>query len=131
VRAGDGRLIALLAFAGVVIVATLTPHDDRTRRGSPRKLTQAESEMPYIISQTFIRKQVNVPSTAEFPSLGLSADDVDVVRLPDGSYRVKAWVKNENNFGAKVRRYWSCQLKQVTNNSWIPNGFCGVLPSGG
>jgi hypothetical protein len=131
VRTRDNRLVALLAFAGIVIVATLTPHSDRTRRGGPQKLTQADSETPYIMSQTFIKKQLNVPSTAEFPSLGLNADEVDVVRLPDGSYRVKAWVREENNLGVKVRRYWSCQVRQVSTKSWTPNGFCGVLPLGG
>lgn len=128
-RIGNGRLLfALLVFAGIVIVATLTSDGDRTHHVGARKLPLGESETPYLMSQPFIRREMHVPSTAEFPSLGLNADEVEVVHLPDGSYRVKAWVRDENYFGVKTRRHWSCELKQVSTKSWVLSGFCGILP---
>jgi hypothetical protein len=124
----NSRLVVLLVFAGILVVAALMSPGDRTRRLGPPKPAQGHNEMPYIMSQTFIKKQLHVPSTAEFPTLRLNSDDVDVVQLPDGSYRVKAWVKDEGYFGLKVRHYWSCQLKQVSTTTWILSGFCGILP---
>jgi len=71
--------LAVVIFAGVVILGTLVSLDNLARRDGPQKAIQRitsgsqqpvhrdNREMAYIMSQTFIKRQLMVSSMAEFP----------------------------------------------------------------
>ena len=134
--------LGLWIVAAVVVLGTLLALGSLTRRDRLYKLSSAISAGPslvqrdnretaYLVSQTFIRRQLIQSSIAEFPPPG-SADEVRIVELPDGSYRVKGWVIVRKPFGLKSRYDWTCQLKQITDTRWIPTGYCAILaPPGG
>src|SRR5690349_19920545 len=91
--------LGLLIVAAVVVLGTLLAIGSLTRRDRAYKLRDTSRSQPlqrdnretaYLVSQTFIRRQLIQSSIAEFPPPG-SADEVRIVELPDGSYRVKAW----------------------------------------
>ena len=117
---------------GAAILWTLVSRSRLAHRDGAQNAPQRDSsDMAYVASQSYIKKQFLASSTAKFPPSVRDTDEVHVVRLPDGGYRVWAWVDIQRHFGMKKRYNWSCQLKQVTDANWVLEGYCGILPPPG
>jgi len=101
-------------------------HWSRETRSS-HSLEHDSRDAAYHAAQTSLKKRLWGYSSFEFPAPVPNGHDVDVLQLPDGSYRIKAWVDARSWFGSKSRLIWSCQLKLTRNTGWTPVGFCGVL----
>jgi hypothetical protein len=83
--------------------------------------------MAYIMAEDFIRKQLKAPSTSEFPSQVWNKEDVSIVSLASGEFKVNGWADAQNAFGAKLRSNWACTLKKISPDTWQVTGFCGLL----
>ena len=103
----------------IAMIVALMPKSQKTEKDS--------EIMAYIMAQNFIRRQLNSPSTADFPSLVMNAGEVRILKLNDGSYRVSAWVDAQNVFGAKLRKNWVCELKEASKDNWQTSGPCQIL----
>jgi hypothetical protein len=124
-QAGCGCLTAL-AIIGALAISNVS----RSPLTAPVPTSPPlhNGDMAYIMAQTFIKGHLKAPGSAEFASRVWNEDEVRVVELPNGSYRVSAWVDAQNSFGAKLRNNWTCELKQTTETRWVVTGFCGLLP---
>lgn len=81
----------------------------------------------YVMAETFIKRRLKAPGTAEFPSPAWDKEAVRIIKLDTGGYRVSAWVDAQNSFGAKLRKHWVCELKSTSSGSWEVTGFCDLL----
>lgn len=69
-------------------------------RGADRALSAAE---------TFVRRSLRAPSTAEFP--GRNDPAVRVERVADCRFRVSSWVDAQNSFGAMLRSRYVAEIR--------------------
>jgi hypothetical protein len=99
-------LLVLLAIIGALIPKSKKSRDD------------TRTTMAYIMAKQFIQKQLKAPGSAEFPSQVWNEGEVRIVKLGDGSYRIRAWVDAQNAFGAKLRKNWTCDLKEASTDHW-------------
>jgi len=68
----------------------------------------------FVMSQTFVEKQLKAPATAKFPLYSESK----VTDLGDGKYKVDSYVDAQNSFGAMIRTNYTCTLKYVGDDKW-------------
>jgi len=68
------------------------------------------------MSQTFMKRKLKAPATADFPSY--SDSDVSVVHRGGGVFMVKSYVDAQNSFGANIRTHYICELKDNGGDSW-------------
>ena len=80
----------------------------------------------FVMSQTFIERQLRSPGTAEFPSI--TASGVNVKPIPMGencAFRVMTYVDAQNGFGATLRQNFMVELQPAApgSDSWKLNGI--------
>lgn len=64
----------------------------------------------YLRAQKEVRRVLKSPGTARFPRAVWDAGEIKVSQMPDGTYRVFAWVDSENSFGALLRDQWMVEF---------------------
>lgn len=77
-----------------------------------------DTTMAFVMSQTFVKRQLKAPSTAEFP--WITDDQVSISTKPDCVFRVVGWVDAQNGFGAQIRSRYVVDLKYLGDEtgSW-------------
>jgi len=70
----------------------------------------------FVMSQTFMKRRLKSPSTADFP--WYTDSEVAVKHRGGGVFLVNSYVDAQNSFGAKLRTHYSCTLKDNGNESW-------------
>jgi hypothetical protein len=77
-----------------------------------------DTTMAFVMSQTFVKRHLKAPSTAEFP--WITDDQVAISTRPDCAFRVIGWVDAQNGFGAQIRSKYVVDLKYLDDDagSW-------------
>lgn len=70
-----------------------------------------DTTMAFVMSQTFVKRNLKAPSTAEFP--WVTDDQVAISTKPDCGFRVIGWVDAQNGFGAQIRSKYVVDLKYL------------------
>jgi len=70
-----------------------------------------DTTMAFVMSQTFVKRNLKAPSTAEFP--WITDDQVAISTKPDCGFRVIGWVDAQNGFGAQIRSKYVVDLKYL------------------
>lgn len=68
----------------------------------------------YFMSQSFVKKILKAPATADFAS----SSESQVERSGDNRFMVYSYVDAQNSFGAKLRNYYTCELQYVGDDKW-------------
>lgn len=77
----------------------------------------SNTTMAFVMSQTFVKRALKAPSTAEFP--WITDEMVSISQRPDCGFRVIAWVDAQNGFGAQIRTRYRTDLKYVdASEAW-------------
>lgn len=63
----------------------------------------------YIQAETFIKKKLKSPSTAEFPGVFEKKDHI--VSMGGSKYKISSWVDSQNSYGAMMRTNFSCVIE--------------------
>lgn len=107
-------VLALAMFACVAYFSTESPEKKAEKEKQDRLIGA------FVMSQTFVKKQLVAPSTADFPYF--INEGVKVADHGGGRYTVRAFVDSENKFGAKVRIQYACTIKDMGNKEWQLEG---------
>jgi len=67
----------------------------------------------YLEAQSFVKKQLKSPSTAEFPYYNKVENNVKY--LGTNKYKIESWVDSQNSFGATIRTNFSCTIIFIGN----------------
>ena len=70
----------------------------------------------FVMSQTFMKRRLKSPSTADFP--WYTDSEVSVSHRGGGTFLVESYVDSQNAFGAKLRTHYLCELKDEGTDSW-------------
>jgi hypothetical protein len=65
----------------------------------------------FVVASDQIEQRLKAPSTADFPSAGESQILIDPQQQ---IYTIRSYVDSENDFGAKLRKSWSCKLRYIS-----------------
>lgn len=89
----------------------LTPEQKEAQACSPT--------MAYVMSQTFVKRGLKAPSTADFGSYS----DSQVIPMPAGesacSFLVRGYVDAQNSYGAMIRNNYIVTVSKVKGqDSW-------------
>lgn len=68
--------------------------------------------MAKIMARNFVKDVLKSPASAEF-------ENEKVWYLKDSTFMVKGTVDSQNSFGAMLRSYFECKVKQVDRDNWI------------
>jgi hypothetical protein len=101
------HLLALGLFVAFLVLAI-----GSSQNQTPEQKAQSQCEdktTAFVMSQSFVKKQLRAPATAEFP--WVSDCDVTVNYLGDCTHEVRAYVDAQNAFGAKLRNRYYVKLK--------------------
>ncbi len=108
----------LLFLIGVIIVMLISNwvshRDERSQKvkGAPKaEMSTITDTKVNIISQGYIEKLLNSPSTAKF-----SKNSYTVKSLGGGSYEVSSYVDSQNGFGAMIRSNYQITLAYSTGD---------------
>jgi hypothetical protein len=106
-------------LSGIVLLAgaawLLTQCVERTNE--PARTACNDEVGAYVMSQTFVKRQLKAPSTADFPTMGI--DDVSVSSSGHCEFTVVAYVDAQNSFGAKLRTPYVAVVKAPeTGDEW-------------
>jgi len=61
------------------------------------------------MSQTLVKKRLNAPSTADFPSI--TDSKVSVKYLGECTHELRGYVDAQNSFGAKIRSHYYVKVQ--------------------
>lgn len=62
-----------------------------------------------LMAETFVRKQLKSPSTADFPS----TNEYTATEIEDDVWRVSGYVDAQNSFGATIRTRWTVAIPLI------------------
>lgn len=62
----------------------------------------------YLISQEFVKHQLDFPEEADFPFLAIESFEYQ-----DNIYTISSEVTGKNAFGVKIKKRYSCQLQYL------------------
>jgi hypothetical protein len=111
-----GAILVLFLILFVLGVIS-SVFDSSSKPGS--KKPSGDEIAAYTMSQTFVKRELQSPGTAEFPSLLWEKRDVRVTYdTSTGLYTVRAWVDAENAFGAKIRTNHIAVVQQTGADTW-------------
>lgn len=75
---------------------------------------QDNSGAACVMMEDFVKERLKSPSTAKFPR----AIEHDVSCPEPGRYIIKSWVDSQNSYGAMIRTYFVCEVKQIDDYKW-------------
>lgn len=90
------------AVVGLSAFAILQP----VLKARPRVAECGSDTMAFVMSQTFVKKQLKAPSTAKFPYI----NEASVLREGKCGFRVESYVDAQNSFGAMLRTYYTASV---------------------
>lgn len=102
------NVISGLLFS-VFLIFALGSSDDRTPEQKEADTCQ-DTTQAFIMSQTFVKRNLKAPSTAEFP-WSPSSDGVTTLYLGECKHHIVAYVDAQNGFGAMIRSKYSVTLR--------------------
>jgi hypothetical protein len=108
-----------LASLGLLLAYLLLALGSSDRR-TPEQKAQEQCEdktTAFVMSQSFVKKRLRAPATADFPWSGDS--EVSIKYLGDCTHEVRAYVDAQNAFGAKIRsRYYVKLQNRKGTDTW-------------
>jgi len=97
----------------LIVVIILMGHflfggkDDSSSGGSNNSISSSDnSSAAYVQSKNFIRAALKSPSTADFPFIDFTANN-----LGNNRYEVRSYVDSQNSLGAEIRSNWVVVLQ--------------------
>lgn len=104
-----GCLIAIAIFFAVLLIVILMNHSS----------SHNNSSNALAMSQVFVKKKLLSPSTADFPG-----ELESTITHLDNIWDVDSYVDAQNAFGAKIRRFYHCQLRyEKGTDNWYLMDF--------
>lgn len=68
-----------------------------------------------VMAETFVRKQLKSPSTADFP---WHPDEYTATEIEKNVWRVSGYVDAQNSFGATIRTHWTVIIRYEGRDKW-------------
>jgi hypothetical protein len=68
----------------------------------------------YVMMQTFVKRRLKAPATADFPRYSKSS----VMRTVGQTYQVSSYVDAQHGFGANVRTSYTGRITQTGPDKW-------------
>ena len=116
-------MLSVLMLGGVVTGLATLMKDPDAQSSRPAATIQASApecgsrSSAFVMSQTFVERQLKAPSTADFP--WISSDGVRVTNEGGCRWSVVAYVDAQNGFGATIRtRYIVTLSKDPASDNW-------------
>jgi len=105
------KIMFILLFISITFVSCDDPPtNNSTNYETPRVKTSSEKESfgnkVYVISQTFVTRKLNSPSTADYPLSDFQYND-----LGNDKHEIIGYVDCKNNFNAEIRNNFNIVLK--------------------
>ncbi|KAI9129282.1 hypothetical protein [Acaryochloris sp. CCMEE 5410] len=77
----------------------------------------ADTTTAFVMSQSFVKKHLKSPGTAEFPYT--SSKDVNIEYQGNCRHKVWAYVDAQNSFGATIRNRYYVEVKnKIGTDTW-------------
>ena len=107
-------LAAAIICAGIFYTILKNPPTDKPTLAEQAAIKADEdapkpeelSSAAFVISKGYVKQSLKSPATADFPLL-----DSQTRHLGEGRYAASSYVDAQNSFGAKLRTYWSTELR--------------------
>lgn len=113
----DARVIAIVMVAGLGAVAFFTTGREPAETAAP-VADDCDRISAFVASQTFVKREMKAPSSAEFPYI--SSEGVSVAGRGDCRFTVTAYVDSENSFGAMLRTSYSMDVQyERSDDRWL------------
>ena len=79
-----------------------------------RKEREPNDITAFVMSQTFVKKNLVSPSSAKFPY----SDEANIVQIDKVTWRVASYVDSQNKFGAMLRTRYQAKLMYLGAEKW-------------
>ncbi|NQT78011.1 MAG: zinc ribbon domain-containing protein [Bacteroidetes bacterium] len=93
---------------GIVIVIIMINYCGDDSSGGGNKTKYYDGLDAYLEAQSFVKKHLKSPSTADFPYYNKVENNVKY--LGTNKYKIESWVDSQNSFGATIRTKFSCTI---------------------
>lgn len=103
------RVVGIVYVVAATLLAACDSEEEREAKECE------DSVYAYIMSQTFVERQLVAPSTAEFPY----ASKISNRHLGNCRHRVVAYVDAQNSFGAMLRKPYTAVVRYDGNGTWL------------
>ncbi len=104
----DGIIGTVVLFGLIVAFVKFCLPEERTPAQRAAD-TCSDQTLAFYTSQTFVKRQLKAPATAEFP--WSNEDGVSIREVKNCEFSVRAFVDSENGFGAKLRTNYSVDVR--------------------
>lgn len=101
------RVAALGLFAltaGIVWIGVTTKSDKPAVETAARD-SQCASDMAFVMSQNFVKRELRAPATAQFPYQASAASEIG-----ECQFRIASYVDAQNAFGALIRSNYTVDM---------------------
>jgi hypothetical protein len=110
--------LGCLGLIGVIVLVAILGSLGNNR--TPEQKAQAKCEdktTAFVMSQSFVKKRLRAPTTADFP--WITDSEVSIKYVGGCTHEVRAYVDAQNAFGAKIRnRYYVKLQNQKGTDTW-------------
>ena len=110
------RKIPSLGWAGIILAIFIIWAMAKNCGGdsdTSNKTKIYDGHDAYLESQSFVKKHLKSPSTAEFPYYNRVKNNVKY--LGTNKYKIDSYVDSQNSFGATIRTNYSCTIIFIGN----------------
>ncbi|MCK5215925.1 MAG: hypothetical protein KAR05_11315 [Candidatus Omnitrophica bacterium] len=109
------NFLSFLVFSVFVFLALGST--DGGNRDPNAWLTEDNSIEASVMMQDFVKARLKSPASAKFPGVFEGSQD-HVKHMGNQEYVIDSYVDSQNGFGAMIRTYFRCKIKQVSDDSW-------------
>jgi hypothetical protein len=101
-------------FAFTKFTDSRNPTNASSQSAQPAHEDKADEIDAFVMSQTFVKKELVSPSSAKFPWFDKSM----VTQVDEDTWIINSYVDSQNKFGAMLRTNYIAKIKYLGNDKW-------------
>jgi hypothetical protein len=101
-------------FAFTKFTDSRNPTNASYQSAQPAHEDKADEIDAFVMSQTFVKRELVSPSSAEFPWFDKSM----ATQVDEDTWIINSYVDSQNKFGAMLRTNYTAKIKYLGNDEW-------------
>ena len=107
-------VFVISVFALTKFMYSGIPTNAPSQSTQPIHEDKADEITAFVMSQTFVKRELVSPSSAKFPWFDKSM----ATQVDEDTWIINSYVDSQNRFGAMLRTYYIAKVKYLGNDKW-------------
>lgn len=107
-------VFVISVFALTKFMYSGIPTNAPSQSTQPIHEDKADEITAFVMSQTFVKRELVSPSSAKFPWFDKSM----ATQVDEDTWVISSYVDSQNRFGAMLRTYYIAKVKYLGNDKW-------------